>query len=207
MLKTEVQMWYYALFAWRERKETRGENQTFSFHKNSVYWGLFLMFLHEQILEGAGLHFVLHRTSPFWAWIVTALHVYTVIWLIGDYKAIRHSRFCLIDEKLELRVGFRKSVTVELSNIAYIGSVKTSLEQMSIETDAFHAEACPRLAPDMGLADEPQFEIELHEPVLSGGLFGRKQLIRKLYIRVDEPSVFLQSIKKHMCYTSYRKYT
>lgn len=195
-IKFEASIWYHAICAWRSSQKQRG--LSFTHHKKSIYFGLFLMLLHVQIIEGAGLHFVLHHVSPILAWCSTILHMYMVIWLLGDYNALRHSVFTLDDHSIHFQIGLRKSVHVPFDCIESITAVRTSSEDMKQETDSFHAEACPRIDPDMGLADTPQFELHLKNPVVSTGMFGRKKTIQKVYVHVDEPQAFIQAVKQKM---------
>lgn len=195
-IKFEASIWYHAICAWCSSQKQRG--LSFTHHKKSIYFGLFLMLLHVQIIEGAGLHFVLHHVSPILAWCSTILHMYMVIWLLGDYNALRHSVFTLDDHSIHFQIGLRKSVHVPFDCIESITVVRTSSEDMKQETDSFHAEACPRIDPDMGLADTPQFELHLKNPVVSTGMFGRKKTIQKVYVHVDEPQTFIQAVKQKM---------
>ncbi|CEH30889.1 hypothetical protein AM501_27990 [Aneurinibacillus migulanus] len=195
-IKFEASIWYHAICAWRSSQKQCG--LSFTHHKKSIYFGLFLMLLHVQIIEGAGLHFALHHVSPILAWCSTILHMYMIIWLLGDYNALRHSMFTLDDHSIHFQIGLRKSVHIPFDCIESITAVRTSSEDMKQETDSFHAEACPRIDPDMGLADTPQFELHLKNPVVSTGMFGRKKTIQKVYVHVDEPQAFIQAVKQKM---------
>ncbi|HEY0554190.1 MAG TPA: hypothetical protein VGG20_07980 [Thermoanaerobaculia bacterium] len=68
-------------------------------------------------IETAALHLLLWPRHPWIAWTLTALSLWTVGWLIGDYRAIGARPVVLGDDALLVRLGRRFQARVPLGEI------------------------------------------------------------------------------------------
>ena len=102
------------------------------------------------------------------------LDLWAVIWLLGDYHALRLHRSVLTADTLEIRLGMRWSADVPLSSIA-------SIEEVRKEKDWKRRDVM-RLA----MLDDPRWLVVLHEPVVAKGLAGFRREIRALALLPDD---------------------
>jgi hypothetical protein len=58
-------------------------------------------------VETAALHLLLWTWHPWLAWTLTALSLWTIVWLIGDYRAIGARPVVLEADALLVRLGRR----------------------------------------------------------------------------------------------------
>lgn len=70
------------------------------------------------VVEGAAIHLWVAERSAFWAWVIAALNVATLIWLWRDVRANSLSRLVVDGESVEIVVGRRLRCRFPLSAIA-----------------------------------------------------------------------------------------
>lgn len=69
-------------------------------------------------IETAALHLLLWTRHPWLAWTLTTLSLWTVVWLIRDYRAIGARPVVLEADALLVRLGRRFQAKVPLNEIA-----------------------------------------------------------------------------------------
>ncbi|NBB80155.1 MAG: hypothetical protein GVY36_12045, partial [Verrucomicrobia bacterium] len=117
----ELAVFYYALFSWRSSlPSARPEASTYTYHKSSGYGVILAGIMVALVIELVGVHLLLHLWSPTVAWIHTALGLYGMLWLVGDYRAMRFRPIQLHGDVLYLRCGLRWSIRVPLASIASV---------------------------------------------------------------------------------------
>lgn len=202
LCKKEWHILYHAFFRWRTRKRKMIQNDSYSFHKNSSYFFLFLALIHEQIIEMIVFHIYLKKEEPNIALIMLALHIYSVIYMLGDYNLMRNSPIRIIKEKVVMNIGARRSLYFNLSEIDYIkpASIKYNKSGGIInEKEVFHATAFPRILTIIfGISDELKYEIIFKKPVNARGYFGQKQKTNKVLLYMDNSSEFVNEIQKRI---------
>lgn len=187
VLKKELLVWKYALFSWRNvsEKATPGV-LTLTLHKKSIYFGFFVLFVHEQVIEGVALHFWLHTFDPALAWLSTALHVYSVIWLVGDYNAIRLSRLILDNQTLTVKIGLRKEIRIPRSSIQRVQAAGET-GMVYNPGDAFVASVIPSWKLMNAVGELPQLEIVLARPVPWKTFSGQNREAERVFLHLDDP--------------------
>ncbi|MEH7222727.1 hypothetical protein V7112_02845 [Bacillus sp. JJ1566] len=189
ILVYDFSIFYYGFFAWKKKWVDRTHTRSFTIHINSGYFGLFIMLVHAMVIEVIGVHFLIaHFWSPTAAWIFTALDLYALLWIIADYHAVRLSPIVIKDDKLFAQVGIRREIEVDLKTIKSIQPTITGKKERARENHSF-AITLPNL-----FEEDPQFEIELTEPVLASLPFGMKKEMTKLYVTVDDKEAFLHEM-------------
>ncbi|MEO8033263.1 MAG: hypothetical protein ABI837_02445, partial [Acidobacteriota bacterium] len=129
--------------------------------------------------ESAGLHFLmLHWFGPVGAWCVIALDAYTIVWIFGDYHALRLRPTIVKDGVVHVRHGLRWSMDVALVDIASIDDVQN-------ESD-WKRKGVLKIA----LFDEPRCLIRLKQPQTAQGLVGITRTIDTLAVRPDDEERF-----------------
>jgi hypothetical protein len=174
----ELTIVYYGLFAWRT-PAPHDPRQITVMEKSG--WGSIVACIVVLLLgESAGLHFLmLHWFGAVGAWCVTALDVYTILWLFGDYHALRLRPSFVADGVLHVRHGLRWTLDVPLSNVRSIAPVQGEAD--------WKRKGVLKLA----LFDEPRFLVQLQEPMTAAGIAGIRKSVDAIAIRPDEEERFL----------------
>ncbi|MTH55415.1 hypothetical protein GKZ89_18645 [Bacillus mangrovi] len=200
ILVKECKILYYAFFRWKWKE--RGEQ--IPLHKNSAYFFLFLALLHEQIIEMIIFHIYLKSEEPSIANIFTALHLYSILYLIGDYNWVRNSPIRVEGERIEMKIGARRELVFCTDDIERIQ--KTSIRYgknggMIHEKHVFHATAFPRVLTHIfGISAEVKYEIIFKEPLFAAGYFGTKKQVKKAFLYLEQSenlAEFLMQRTKH----------
>ncbi len=126
------------------------------------------------VAESIGMHFFLRMWKPLAAWAWTALDLWAIVWLLGDYQAMRLRPTTIDATALHLRVGLRWNAIVPLTNIASITEVR--------ETSEWKRRDVLRVA----ILDEPRWLIALREPIEVHGLIGMRKTVRAIAMLPDD---------------------
>jgi hypothetical protein len=176
-LAAECSIPYFALFSWR--RPVPRDPHLFSIHENNGYGGVVFGFSMLLLFEGIAVHFLAeHYAGPLIAWLLTATSIYTMLWLIADYGAMRLRPIRIETDALHLSLGLRWSITVPRTSIAEVRRI-TALP-----------DTLPKDCLNLAQPGEPQFEIVLAEPVEARSLFGMGKSVSRLYVAVDDPARF-----------------
>ncbi|AZB41443.1 hypothetical protein CEF21_03510 [Bacillus sp. FJAT-42376] len=200
LLKKEWLVLFYAFFRWkRGRKDTESSARSFFYHKGSLYTGLFIALLHEQVIEAIVFHIYLKEEEPIKADILLALHVYSILYMLGDYNLVRNSPIQIVHNKVRMVIGARRSLSFHLKDVETIQPAKIKYHKnggMVHEKNVFHASVLPRvLTKIFGVTDELKYEIVFKEPVLSRGYFGQQKPVAKAWVYMDQPEPFIEALK------------
>ncbi|HLJ49337.1 MAG TPA: hypothetical protein VKU01_25160 [Bryobacteraceae bacterium] len=182
LFASELEVLYYALFSGRARPDTRDGYRAFSYGEASGF-GMFILIIGAGIFfESVPVHLILHRWSAVAAWIMTALDVYGLIWLVAIGRALRLRPILVGEDRVLIRVGLIWEVEFRRDQVAHC-----------------HRVAGPppnRREPGYLSAvvlNEPQWLIELKEPVTAHGLLGRRREVTRIGLAVDESPGFGQA--------------
>lgn len=189
-------VFYHVLFRWGRPKESVVV-QEFTYHRNSMYVFFFLAIVHEQLLELVAFHYLLVDKLP--ASILTlthAIHLYTIVYLIGDYNLVRRGRVRLSDGQIDINVGLRQSIRFHLDQIRDIRLV-SSTEQLEASSLVMRVAATPRWFRSMiGVEDTVTCEITLAQPTYRIGLLGMKKRVSHIHLSLDDAALFVQAVKQ-----------
>jgi len=170
LVASEALMFYYALFCWRKKADRNG----YTFHERSGWSSIVVCIIVLIAAESIGMHFFLRMWTAKAAWAWTALDLWAIAWLLGDYHALR-LRVTTVDESaMHLRFGMRWNATIPLANIESIAEVR--------ETGEWKRRDVLRLA----ILDEPRWLITLREPVEVQGLVGMRKTVRAIAMLPDD---------------------
>ena len=164
----EFAVFWYAVFSWG-RKAPAG----FTAYKRAGWTAIYFALAICMIGEGIPLHFVLPHG---WALASNVLHVYTLLWLVGDLRAMVLRPMTVADGVFHLRVGLKWEADIPLSEIA-------SVEQtQKIE------------GRKLGVLGSPNLVVRLRNPVELHGLFGIRRTATALSLQVDDPDGLARSL-------------
>ncbi len=169
ILATEIGILYHAFKGKRDAKDP-----SYTVHRRSGYGsvlvGLFIVIL----VEAIALHFLVSLWSNTFAWVLTGLTGYAVIWFVGDYRALRGRPILLTPTALHVRVGLRWEISVALDSIL---EVRAHLTQKEKSRDTLTAV----------VLGKPNLCLSVRHPVDVIGMYGIRKRANEIWLQVDEP--------------------
>ena len=180
----ELALLYYAFLSWRASPHVPTGARAFSTHRNSGVVALLIMGAVVALVETAVVHILVQRWSPTFAWALSILSVYGVVWIVGFLQALRLRPILVTPSALVIRVGLLSAVKLPWGSIARI--VPAAFPHPDRETPGYlHAM----------VTGDPQFLIELSRSIRAEGVYGRSRDVRMVGVAVDEPAEFRRSIE------------
>jgi hypothetical protein len=170
----ELGVLYYGLLCWH-RRPARAEPHAFSYHRNSGYGALLVTLMMVSAVEVVGLHLVVHRWSGTAAWLLSALGAYAVLWMAGDYQAVRLRPVVAAGDALLVRVGLRWSATIPYAQIEQVQ--RRGQESPSRRTPGYLRAA---------LLTDPELVLVLRGPVRARGPYGIEKEVWRVGLAVDD---------------------
>ncbi len=154
----------------------------FTFHRKSGYGGLLFAMVLAVSAETLPVHLLVSRWSGLAAWILTALSVYTVVWLLADYRALARRPTRVDARVLRLRFGLRWSLDLPLAHVRHVSDlVPPGTDKRSVDL---------RLA----LPGARWLVVELAEPVPARGPYGVRRSVRTIGLALDDPEAFRRAL-------------
>lgn len=183
LLAYEMAVFYYLLFGWR--RAPKDQPLLFSYHRSSAYLAIVAAAMLVAGAELGGMHLLISLWSPTVAWIVSAITVYALLWLIGDAHAIRLRPIRLSETMLHIRLGLRSTIDVPLASIDGIGA----------PTDGTLSRRTPGYLKSV-LLGAPNLRIELNTRVDALGPYGLTIQVKTIDLRVDDPRGLETEVRK-----------
>jgi len=180
MLAQELAMFYYAFGSWRAPLPRAGGGFS-SYRKNS--YGTFLAaIVMVLVVETVAVHLALYMLwSPVAAWALTAISLYTLVWMVGDWRALRLRTTEVTTERILIRLGTRWEVEIPREDVVFAGPP---------------GEAAPGERPlKLALIGRPDVEIRLSRPVTVRGLYGLRRTSDVVLLQVDDPERFVEAVR------------
>lgn len=120
------------------------------------------------------MHFLLRRFGPYAAGAGIVLHVYMLIWILGDLRALALRPIQVEGGLLRLRIGLRWEAEIPLRLIEAVDrNPPGSLD--------------PANGLRLGVIGSPNLRLALREPVQLHGMFGIRRESSSLLLQVDDP--------------------
>ena len=174
VLTTEVMLLYCALRGPQRQAVVSG---AFSVHRTSTYASILAGIGMALVMETVAVHFLVRIRSTALAWTLTALSVYTLLWLIGDYRALVSRPIRVTATQLRFRYGLRWEVDIPRDAIGAMELLSPALAPTPKQEGRLVA----------SLPGGANLRLTLKEPREALGLYGRRKRITELRFRVDEP--------------------
>ena len=156
--------------------------RSFSYHRTSG-WGAVVTALTLAVAaEATAVHALVSGWSPTAAWILTALSIYSGLWLIADWRASRHRPLLVDGGQLWLRAGLRWTAAVPLSRVVSVKRVRRWRGSGADESvDA------PDTCLDLPVLGGIDLVLTFDGPVEVQGPFGLTRSVRRVGVTVDDP--------------------
>ena len=154
--------------------------QSFTYHRKAGYAAILGVLVFVTLMETVGMHIIISRWSIAAAWILTALSIYGILWLFGDFHAIRLHPIVLDNDTLHLRTGLRWSAEIPVSAIADVtfGAPQKRRSKSYLRASVMW----------------PRAVIHFKEPVTVKGLFGIQRTVTQVGLSLDEPELFREAV-------------
>lgn len=187
LLIHELSIIYYSIFAWRAKRYTQVDLQTYSYHKHSN-WLITILFLCKiLIIEGVCIHILLMQWSHLAAWLLTIGNAYVILLLIADYRAMCLNPIVVTKETIDLTYGLQMKANIAIDEIDSI----TVIQYEKLSKEKMNASIVP-------LVVEPNVLIRLkaHRPIET--MFGRQQRVNEIYLFVDSPHALQAELNERL---------
>lgn len=171
LFASEVIVLYFALAAWRRRPAVPEGAVAYTAHRDRAWGGIAFALGMVLVVEIVVVHILVSLWSATLAWVLTALGIYSLLWLVGDFRALVLRPSLLTHDTLRLRIGMRWAADVPLSQVQSIRAY----------TPADSNRPIPRLT----VVGEPRHVLELAAPVEVRGLFGTRRTAQELAVALD----------------------
>jgi hypothetical protein len=168
---SEFAVFWYALFSWGQRPA-----KGYSAYRRAGWIAIYAAILLACVAEAIPLHFLFRRWGPVAAAVSVVFHVYTVLWLVGDMRALILRPIRVEGATLLLRLGLRWEADIPLVEIA------------SVSRDA----AIRGLR--LGVLGTPNLVLGLRRPVELHGPFGIRKASDTLLLQVDDPDALAAAL-------------
>ncbi|MGZ6143393.1 MAG: hypothetical protein ACXWLM_08640 [Myxococcales bacterium] len=166
---SELSVLWFALFSWGRRAP-----EGFTAYKRAGWSAVYFALAICVLGEGIPLHFVLPRG---WAIASAVLHVYTVLWLLGDLRAMQLRPITVSGGVLHLRLGLKWEAEIPLAQIA--------AAELTQKADG----------RKLAVLGSPNLVLRLRSPAKLHGLFGIKRAGQVLSLQVDDPEGLARSVR------------
>ncbi|OPH59307.1 hypothetical protein BC351_20560 [Paenibacillus ferrarius] len=189
LLVHDVSIFYYAIMAWRKKPYVRTGAASFSYHKNSSWLITILILSKILLIEGVCIHLLLSQWSPTVAWLLSLGNIYIIFLLIADYRAMCLNPILLSNQSIRIQYGIQLSspIDIDIANIASVSIIHyKKLTKHDLKTS---------VTP---LVIEPNVLIQLKNEITMIRLFGKRQIVDRLYLFMDEPDEFYIECYKYL---------
>lgn len=175
ILATEVSFIHYGLFAWRKRPRYTTTDEIFTYDQKSglgLIVGVFMLLI---AIEVPVLHYFIAMKFPVLAWVVTALGIYCVVFILADFNACRWRPIRVEGGHFHLVTGLRWRCTIPLSEIE------------KVEGNTFDIEDKEGLL-NAAVIGNQNLIIHLKNTHTASGIYGFKKDFNRAAVTVDEPA-------------------
>lgn len=177
LLAMEISIFYYGLLAWKRPKQT-GE-YTFTAHKKSGYGSIVGGLAFVSLAEVLAFHVLFLQISSIAAWIILALNLYGILFIMADFNATRREPTYFEDEKLYINAGIRWRAVVPVKDIKSVELSKETLKGKQI-------------LKTMTMLSGPNLALVLQKTHQADGPYGIRKKFDKVLLNLDEPQRFKQ---------------
>jgi hypothetical protein len=170
-----------ALFreAFSFRSTAPPDARSFTLHERSGYGGVLVALFLAVLVESGVTHLLVAPAHPLLAALLLVLGVYSAVWFLGDYQAIRRRPSRLDGDELTLRLGLRKQLRVRRAELRSLEPLPGGVEPTR---DTGYARFTPFGAPELLL--------RFHHPVRLEEMYKPPREVSALGLTLDDEAAF-----------------
>lgn len=135
-------------------------------------------------IEIAALHLFITRWSVRAAWVVTAVGIYSVIWLVGHFRAVTMRRCHVAPDAITIHVGLRCDAVIAPANVA-------SLKLLDWKT----AGSLAKSVYQPGRPQPSNVLVTLRAPARITAVLGMTKTVESLALRLEDPAGFVAAVE------------
>jgi hypothetical protein len=181
---TEISVFFYGLLAWRRENSFSQSRHVFSYHKNCGHGMVMGVFLFLVVLETSVLHWILlPRIAPL-AWVLFALGLYSVVFLLADLNAARLRPIFIDGDELVVRTALRWRVRFPIDQIEKVETTTHDIEDKQGLLSAV-------------LMGNQNVILHLKSPASADGLYGWSKKFSRISLTVDDLPAFVEAVTPH----------
>lgn len=173
---------FYAVGTWRRAADAPEGTQAFTTHKNGGYGAMIAGLSLALPAEVFAIHLLVAKYSPEAAIVVTALSLYSMLWLVGDWRATVLRPLLVTGDELVVRSGVRFTARIPLDAIASVGRTAPNLPKDEIANLAM-------------LGSIPTW-IVLDRPVPTPTFLGANRPTRAIALTLDDEPALRRAIEE-----------
>ena len=177
ILASELSIFYYVLRPFRARHEAPDDGQPFSSHRETAAIAILATLTMVVVVETVGVHFLVATWKPWVAWILTALGVYSLFFVVAHARALPLRPHIVSGTHLFVRNGLLHSVDIPLAEIE---DIRVPVPEIRGTGRVLNA-ASPMT---------PNVAVTLRRERETTGIYGIRRRFRCVLLHVDEPSSF-----------------
>lgn len=151
------------------------------------------MIVHAMLIEVVAIHFLVMQFSYTIDWIVTAIDIYALLFIIADYQSIRLSPVVVDSKGIHFQKGIRLFGCIDWKDIKNISKNTKTMKEIQKDNKgiaiALHGLEMEKSIP---------YVISLNRPVEIYQFFGKRKKIEHIYIKMDEPQQFNEVIHSNI---------
>ena len=155
-------------------------------------------------------HLYLKVVEPTYAYLFTALHIYSIIYMIGDYNWVRNTPIRINGNNIEIKIGARREIRFHISDIELVREAQMRFKEnggIVHEKQVFHATSFPRVLTRLfGITDELMHEVIFNRSIFYTGYFGIKKKTKKVSIYIKDSEKLATTLKEKMKDLELSKY-
>ncbi|QBB70531.1 hypothetical protein ELE36_09235 [Pseudolysobacter antarcticus] len=185
IFKAEARMWLHLLSRRREWKFPGVMH--FSYHRRDGMQSLLFGFIIVILLQIPFEHLLLSLWHPAAAWCISALSLYSVLWMIAHYRAVTRRPISLEDDRLIIRNGVFGDVAVPLNALARIAPLRASIDM--------HANR--RVPGQRRIGSNGNLLIEFRQPLALASIIGSRNY-NSLRFGADTPQRLVDAVNARL---------
>ena len=173
-IATEMSLMYYATFGWRAKPQVPPGMRAFWLREQQDKAFLLAAVGLASVFEIVPVHLLVARWSTLAAWILTAVSLYGMVWLLGLSRSLLLLPTILGPDSLEIRYGMLARLQVQQGDIAQVERVTEA------SPDAI---VLPRRMT-------PNLQITFSQPIKLERLFGSR-LVSRIAVYIENEEEFI----------------
>lgn len=175
----------FATLAYAFARRPRGRQQAGSFAvAPAILPAMLWTVVGIAAIEIAPMHLIIMRWSERAAWLVTALGAYSVVWLIGHFRAVPIRRCAVAREAITLRVGLRCDATVDPADVESV-----------VLLDWKGAGKLPKSVYQPGRPQPANVLVTFRRPVRIAAMLGMRKSVPAIALRLEDASSFVAAVE------------